>query len=223
MSLAAEDQDEASYLMHRPCHPVQHSSRSGAYGTAAVSRCIPHEAYASSDTMAAIAHSLLGGSRLDAESRHAVLASVMADFGAAGGMHAASSAMSNGHQDMSYEALTNLEDVKLTAPLELLATMPLDMCLKGSPWEQKVCINHCHLHHLTRASLWLLRAVTTTARSRQNQTEASVMAYPGQELALQIVHALLLWYSLALLLSLHTRCSFALKSSAFFCTLHNAT
>ena len=33
-------------------------------------------------------------------------------------------------QDMSYEALTNLEDVKLTAPPELLATMPLDMCLK---------------------------------------------------------------------------------------------
>lgn len=41
-------------------------------------------------------------------------------------------------QDMSYEALTNLEDVKLTAPPELLATMPLDMCLKGSQWEDKV-------------------------------------------------------------------------------------
>ena len=41
-------------------------------------------------------------------------------------------------QDMSYEALTNLEDVKLTAPPELLATMPLDMCLKGGQWEDKV-------------------------------------------------------------------------------------
>lgn len=95
--------------------------------------------------MAAIAHSLLGGSRLDEESSHALLASLMADFEAAGGMTVSSTmshgrqGMSNGHQDMSYEALTNLEDVKLTAPSELLATMPLDMCLKGGPWEQKAC------------------------------------------------------------------------------------
>ena len=96
--------------------------------------------------MAAIAHSLLGGSRFDEESSHALLASLMADFEAAGGMTVSSAmsrghqGMSNGHQDMSYEALTNLEDVKLTAPSELLATMPLDMCLQGGHWEQKVCM-----------------------------------------------------------------------------------
>ena len=48
---------------------------------------------------------------------------------------------------LSYEALTNLEDVKLTAPPELLATMPLDMCLKGGQWDDKVW------SHLIRATL----------------------------------------------------------------------
>ena len=52
---------------------------------------------------------------------------------------------------MSYEALTNLEDVKLTADPELLATMPLDMCLKGSQWEDKVSLHgheasQCHIN-----------------------------------------------------------------------------
>ncbi|KAL0029214.1 hypothetical protein WJX79_003669 [Trebouxia sp. C0005] len=45
----------------------------------------------------------------------------------------------SGPEDMSYEALTSLEDVKLTAPPELLATMPLDMCLKGGAWDNKAC------------------------------------------------------------------------------------
>lgn len=88
--------------------------------------------------MAAIAHSLLGGSRFDDESGHALLATLMADFEASRAVHGLGQGSGSGHQDLSYEALTNLEDVKLTAPPELLATMPLDMCLKGGPWDDKV-------------------------------------------------------------------------------------
>ena len=144
MSLAAEDEDPGSPMMPSPGYGTHmHSTRRGQYGSSATPRHFPHAAYASSDPMAAIAHSLLGGSRFDEESSHALLASLRADLAAAGGMAVASSAaMGNGHQDMSYEALTNLEDVKLTAAPELLATMPLDMCLKGSAWDQKVCCMH---------------------------------------------------------------------------------
>lgn len=88
--------------------------------------------------MTAIAQSLFGGSRLDPAPSHVLLASLMAGLEASTGMHASGSSFGNGHQDMSYEALTNLEDVKLTAPPELLATMPLDMCLKGGQWDDKV-------------------------------------------------------------------------------------
>lgn len=90
--------------------------------------------------MTAIAHSLLGGVRLDegARNANALFASFMAEFESTNGGYDSSHESGNGHQDMSYEALTNLEDVKLTALPELLATMPLDMCLKGGPWEDKV-------------------------------------------------------------------------------------
>lgn len=83
--------------------------------------------------MASITHSLMGGgSPFDED----ILAALMADFDRAA--TAGGTASGNGQQDLSYEALTNLEDVKLTAPPELLATMPLDMCLKGGQWEDKV-------------------------------------------------------------------------------------
>ena len=85
--------------------------------------------------MASIAQSLMGGGRRFDEE---ILAALMADFDRAATAHAGSTASGSGQQDLSYEALTNLEDVKLTAPPELLATMPLDMCLKGGQWEDKV-------------------------------------------------------------------------------------
>ena len=80
------------------------------------------------------------------EASHALVASLMAGFEASRGMHASNSSFGSGHQDMSYEVLTNLEDVKLTAPPELLATMPLDMCLIGGQWDDKVW---SHLIHAT--------------------------------------------------------------------------
>ncbi len=90
--------------------------------------------------MTSIAHSMMGGGSSFDE---AILAHLMADFDQgvrAGSMH---TGPGSGQQDMSYEALTNLEDVKLTAPPELLATMPLDMCLKGGQWEDKVQQGKC--------------------------------------------------------------------------------
>ena len=138
MSLAAEDDEAGAYSMqpHFPTSfprslPSQPRTRSGA------SFLLPHAS--SSDPMASIAHRLLGGpGSFNEETSHALLASLMADFDASRAMHAGSVASGSGHQDMSYEALTHLEDVKLTAPSELLATMPLDMCLKGGDWEDKV-------------------------------------------------------------------------------------
>ena len=83
--------------------------------------------------MISITQSLIGGgSPFDEE----ILAALMADFDRTA--TAGSTASGSGQQDLSYEALTNLEDVKLTAPPELLATMPLDMCLKGGQWEDQV-------------------------------------------------------------------------------------
>ena len=75
---------------------------------------------------------------LDTETTQALLATLMADFDASRALYSGSMASRHPNQDMSYEALTNLEDVKLTAPPELLATMPLDMVLKGGLWEDKV-------------------------------------------------------------------------------------
>lgn len=86
-----------------------------------------------SNSMASITHSLMGG---DSPFSEEILAALMADFDRAA--TAGGTVSGSGQQDLSYEALTNLEDVKLTAPSELLATMPLDMCLKGGQWEDKV-------------------------------------------------------------------------------------
>ncbi|KAL0047082.1 hypothetical protein WJX82_006047 [Trebouxia sp. C0006] len=144
MALAAEDDEAASQVMPPPRQSTRFSSNRPRHPGTMASSFIPgfahsHLAHASSDPMAAITQSLLGGGRFDLESSQALLASLMADFEATRGVHSSSHGMGSGHQDMSYEALTNLEDVKLTAPPELLATMPLDMCLKGGPWDDKAC------------------------------------------------------------------------------------
>ena len=143
MALAAADDEAAQQVMHPPRHSARFSSNMPRHQGTLASSFIPgfahsHLAHASSDPMAAIRQSLLGGGRFDLESSQALLASLMADFEATRAVHSSSHGMGSGHQDMSYEALTNLEDVKLTAPPELLATMPLDMCLKGGPWDDKV-------------------------------------------------------------------------------------
>ncbi len=149
MALAAEDDDEAApQVMPPPRHSTRFSSNRARHQGTLASSFIPgfahsHLAHASSDPMAAITQSLLGGGRFDLESSQALLASLMADFEATRAVHSSSHGMGSGHQDMSYEALTNLEDVKLTAPPELLATMPLDMCLKGGPWDDKVQCQTC--------------------------------------------------------------------------------
>ncbi|KAL3141100.1 hypothetical protein ABBQ38_003455 [Trebouxia sp. C0009 RCD-2024] len=128
MSLAAEDEEEGRFYATRHFPHNRHRqphTRSGANF---------FQPYSSrSDPIASIAHSLLGGGgHVNAE----VLATLMAEFDRAA--NAAGTASGSGQQDLSYEALTNLEDVKLTAPPELLATMPLDMCLKGGQWDDKV-------------------------------------------------------------------------------------
>ena len=143
MALAAEDDEAASQVLPPPRHSTRFSSNRSRHPATLASSFISgiahsHFAHASSDPMAAITQSLLGGGRFDLESSQALLASLMADFEATRAVHSSGHAMGSGHQDMSYEALTNLEDVKLTAPPELLATMPLDMCLKGGPWDDKV-------------------------------------------------------------------------------------
>lgn len=142
MSLAAEDVEAATQSMAPPRHSAGFPShRYSQQSSSAGSRFPqPHLIYTSSDPMTAIAHSLLGGVRLDegARNANALFASFMAEFESTNGGYDSSHESGNGHQDMSYEALTNLEDVKLTALPELLATMPLDMCLKGGPWEDKV-------------------------------------------------------------------------------------
>lgn len=134
MSLAAEDDEEGRFHPMDPAmsrhfsnnrHRQQHTRSEASFFQPYSSRAGP---------LASIAHSFLsGGSHLDQE----VLATLMADFDRAA--NAGSTAPGSGQQDLSYEALTNLEDVKLTAPPELLATMPLDMCLKGGQWEDKAC------------------------------------------------------------------------------------
>ncbi len=148
MALAAEDDEAASQVLPPPCHYTRFFSNRPRHPATLASSFIPgfahsHLAHASSDPMAAITQSLLGGGRFDLESSQALLASLMADFEATRAMHSSSHGVGSGHQDMSYEALTNLEDVKLTAPPELLATMPLDMCLKGGPWDDKVQCQTC--------------------------------------------------------------------------------
>ena len=134
MSLAAEDDEQGRRFRAMDPHirmqfpssrHRQPHTRSGA------SFFQPHSSR--SNPMASITHSLMGGgSPFDED----ILAALMADFDRAA--TAGGTASGNGQQDLSYEALTNLEDVKLTAPPELLATMPLDMCLKGGQWEDKV-------------------------------------------------------------------------------------
>jgi hypothetical protein len=144
MALAAEDDEAAPQVMPPPRHSTRFSSnRTRHHGSFIPGFAHSHSTHASSDPMAAITRSLLGGSRFDLESGQALLASLMADFEATRAVHSSSHGMGSGHQDMSYEALTNLEDVKLTAPPELLATMPLDMCLKGGPWDDKVQCRTC--------------------------------------------------------------------------------
>ncbi len=147
MALAAEDDEAASQVMPPPRHSTRFSSNRSRHPATLAGSFVPglvhsHLAHASSDPMAAITQSLLGGGSFDLESSQALLASLMADFEATRA-HSSSRGMGSGHQDMSYEALTNLEDVKLTAPPELLATMPLDMCLKGGPWDDKVQCQTC--------------------------------------------------------------------------------
>lgn len=134
LSLAAEDNEtsqtmDPSFSMRFPGNR-QPRTRSGT------NFFLPHSS--SSDPMAAIAQSLLGAGSSNDEASHALLAAFMADFDASRAFNGGSTASGSGQQDMSYEALTNLEDVKLTAPPELLATMPLDMCLKGGQWDDKV-------------------------------------------------------------------------------------
>ena len=148
MALAAEDDEAAPQVMPPPRHSTRFSSNRARHPGTLAGSFIPgfahsHLAHASSDPMAAITQSLLGGGRFDLESSQALLASLMADFEATRAAHSSSHGMGTGHQDMSYEALTNLEDVKLTAPPELLATMPLDMCLKGGQWDDKVQCQTC--------------------------------------------------------------------------------
>lgn len=143
MALAAEDDEAAPQVMPPPRHSTRFSSNRARHPGTLAGSFIPgfahsHLAHASLDPMAALTQSLLGGGRFDLESSQALLASLMADFEATRAVHRSSHGMGTGHQDMSYEALTNLEDVKLTAPPELLATMPLDMCLKGQ-WDDKAC------------------------------------------------------------------------------------
>ncbi|KAA6428738.1 MAG: zinc finger family protein [Trebouxia sp. A1-2] len=144
MALAAEDDEAAPQFMPPLRHSTRFSSNRARHpGTLAGSFipgfAHPHLAHVSSDPMSAITHSLLGGGRFDLESSQALLASLMADFEVTRAVHSSSHAMGSGPEDMSYEALTSLEDVKLTAPPELLATMPLDMCLKGGAWDNKAC------------------------------------------------------------------------------------
>ncbi|DBB01217.1 TPA: hypothetical protein ACH3X1_001091 [Trebouxia sp. C0004] len=148
MALAAEDDEAAPQVMPPSRHSTRFSSNRARHQGTLAGSFIPgfthsHLTHASSDPMAAITQSLLGGSSFDLESSQALLASLMADFEASRAVHSSSHGMGSGHQDMSYEALTNLEDVKLTAPPELLATMPLDMCLKGGPWDDKVQCQTC--------------------------------------------------------------------------------
>ena len=138
MSLQAED--EAVALRHLGNSTHFHSARLPRHtGTSAESRYFqPHTAHATTAT--AIAHSLraMGRLRTTEDDNWAHLASLMADLDDLGAVREAGVGTGIGHQDMSYEALANLEDVKLTAPPELLATMPLDMCLRGGPWQDKV-------------------------------------------------------------------------------------
>lgn len=151
MSLAAEDDEEGRFHPMDPAmsrhfsnnrHRQQHTRSEASFFQPYSSRAGP---------LASIAHSFLsGGSHLDQE----VLATLMADFDRAA--NAGSTAPGSGQQDLSYEALTNLEDVKLTAPPELLATMPLDMCLKGGQWEDKV---HCSVQLLSSSSTSHRKAV----------------------------------------------------------------
>ena len=100
----------------------------------------------SSDPMANIAHTALLGNGAAATQS---LMALMADFESSRAVSAGSMAAGSGQQDMSYEALTTLEDVKLTAPPELLASMPLDMHLKGGQWEDMVLAlsNMCTCSH----------------------------------------------------------------------------
>ena len=130
MSLAAEDDEQGRRLLAMdPCVPMRNTHRQ-PYTRSGASFPQPH-----SSRSASIVHSLVGGgSPFDEE----ILAALMADLDSAAIAHAGSTASGSGQQDLSYEALTNLEDVKLTAAPELLATMPLDMCLKGGQWRDKV-------------------------------------------------------------------------------------
>ena len=136
MSLAAEDDEQGRRLLAMdPCVRMQFPSNRHRqpYIRSGASFSQPYSSR--SDPVASIAHSLVGGgSPFDEE----ILAALMADLDSAAIAHAGSTASGSGQQDLSYEALTNLEDVKLTAPPELLATMPLDMCLKGGQWRDKV-------------------------------------------------------------------------------------
>lgn len=147
MSLAAED-DEHSRRFHAmdPHMPVQFRSNRHRQPQTRASASFFQPYSSRSDPVTSIAHSMMGGgSPFDDE---AILAHLMADFEQ--GVHAGSrhTGPGSGQQDMSYEALTNLEDVKLTAPPELLATMSLDMCLKGGQWEDKVLQGICAGHRI---------------------------------------------------------------------------
>lgn len=148
MSLAAED-DEQSRRFHAmdPHMPMQFRSNRHRQPQTRASPSFFQPCSSRSDPIASIAHSMMGGgSPFDDE---AILAHLMAEYNrgvTAGSMH---TGPGSGQQDMSYEALTNLEDVKLTAPPELLATMPLDMCLKGGQWEDKVLQGNHAVHRIT--------------------------------------------------------------------------
>lgn len=140
MSLAAEDDEQSRRFRARdPAIAMQFTSNRHRQPRSRLGASFFQPYSSRSDPMASTAHSLMGvGTPFDQE----IFAALMADFGRAG--NAGSTASGSGQQDMSYEALTNLEDVKLTAPPELLATMPLDMCLKGGQWDDKVPVfTHC--------------------------------------------------------------------------------
>lgn len=161
MSLAAEDEEQGGRFhamdpnvpMHFPSnrHRQPHSRSGAGFFQPYSSRSNPR---------ASISQTLMGGGRpFDEE----ILAALMADFDRAA--TAGSIASGSEQQDLSYEALTNLEDVKLTAPPELLATIPLDMCLKGGQWEDKV--------HRTTAS----SHTKSLSCHRCTQIEARYMMY----------------------------------------------
>ena len=138
MSLAAEDEEEGRFYAMDPAVPRHFPSNRHRQPHTRSGANFFHPYSSMSDPFASIAHSLLGGG---GHINEEVLATLMADFDRAA--NAGSTVSDSGQQDLSYEALTNLEDVKLTAPPELLATMPLDMCLKGGQWDDKV---HCSVH-----------------------------------------------------------------------------